>query len=160
MMIHLCQDCLAVAKLPRYEEEAPCEWCGGDLCGCKSCVQTADALLAGVRSRAALGLQRPEAGDLRYWCEATGVRGPIIWQDVTRQMRRRDVRLGGLLAEVQIDGILWTASVEDRDIVPGFFWEVKNPLDPDNGGDGGIVSSLKAGQWAAEIAIAKEARAA
>lgn len=73
MIIHLCQGCLAIARLPQYEAEALCT-CGEDLYGCSSCAWKARALLAGVRDPYVLDLQRPEEGHLPFWCEATGTR--------------------------------------------------------------------------------------
>tara|TARA_R110001599_G_scaffold343441_1_gene566043 strand:- start:1707 stop:1949 length:243 start_codon:yes stop_codon:yes gene_type:complete len=66
----LCQDCLKVKDFSqrRHNSEEPCE-CGGDFCGCESCIETINDLVAGKRSAEELGTQC----DIEHWTEQDGI---------------------------------------------------------------------------------------
>ena len=66
----LCQDCLKVKgfSIERHNGEERCE-CGGDFCGCESCIETIKGLMAGKRSADELGIQC----DIEHWNEQNGI---------------------------------------------------------------------------------------
>lgn len=71
--IVLCQDCLRIAAYSdaRHEGDELCS-CGGELCGCHCCVDTANKLLAGERRAVKLGTQT----DIGEWSADQGCAEP------------------------------------------------------------------------------------
>lgn len=66
----LCQDCLRVRDYTheRHNEIELCQ-CGGQFCGCPSCVDTINALISGKRKADEVGCTR----DLNSWNEQDGI---------------------------------------------------------------------------------------
>lgn len=66
----LCQDCLKVEDFTheKHVNEGSCA-CGGDMCGCYSCMKTINKLNAGYRKAADIGCQT----DVGVWSEENGL---------------------------------------------------------------------------------------
>lgn len=66
----LCQDCLRVEDFTqaKHVTESSCV-CGGDMCGCPSCMDTVNKLNAGYRKAKDIGCQI----DVTLWSEKNGL---------------------------------------------------------------------------------------